>query len=102
MVHHYMALFNLVATKFGRCDGWFDFYWDMYGHCDATLKDLIRSKFASLFKPEVRKELLGRNLSPEERNRSREEGLLGGNERMGRILGDAAKKKDLLKKAMDA
>ena len=91
VVHHYMALFNLIATKFGRCDGWFNFYWDMYGHCDATLKDLIRSKFASLFKPEVRKELLGRNLSREERNKSREEGLLGGNKRMGRILGDAAK-----------
>ena len=53
-------------------DDFLAFYCDLYGHADACIRDILRSKLASCFKMEFLEEVLGRNLS------QKNTGLLGG------------------------
>jgi len=72
----------------------------MYGHVDACTRDLLRSKLANCFKLEYRGEVLGRNLSHEQKSSLRSTGLLVGEDRVRAVLSEATKKDDLLKKSV--
>ena len=76
---HYMGLFETTGALSNKLDDFLNFYCDVYGHVDACLRDLIRSKLVNLFKSEYRSELLGKHLTVEQRKQVKETGLLGGN-----------------------
>ena len=77
-VQHYMSLYEAAAGVSNTLDDFLNFYTDVYGHNDACLRDLIRSKLANLFRSEFRSEILGKHLSVEERKQAKDTGLLGG------------------------
>jgi hypothetical protein len=63
MLDHYFLLFKLAAETANVIDDGFSFYVDLYGHVDASIRELLRSKMANLFKSEFRPEVLGKNKS---------------------------------------
>ena len=54
VVKTFMTMFKTQATALTSYDDNLIFYRSVYSHVDATLKDLLRDKMASLFKPEVK------------------------------------------------
>ena len=96
VIHQFLGLFNSCASTLNNIDDKFSFYSDMYGHVDGTFRDLVTSKIANIFKSDVRSDILDKNLSREDRGK----GLLGGNDRLGSVLGNAQKRRDLIKKAI--
>ena len=73
---------------------------DLYGHVDASIRELLRSKMANLFKSEFRPEVLGKNKSSSSRKKEKPLGLLGGEEKVRSVLGEATKQDELLKKTL--
>ena len=55
-------MFETFSQKLNDMNDFLAFYCDLYGHVDASFRDLIRDKLANCFKSELRPELLGRNL----------------------------------------
>ena len=78
--NHYMSLYSAAANVANKVDDLLNFYCDVYSHTDACLRDLIRTKLANVFKSEFRSDLLGKNLTVEQRRNSKDKdsGLLGG------------------------
>ena len=93
-------LFETFSQKLNDMDDFLAFYCDLYGHVDACFRDLIRDKLANCFKSELRPELLGKTLHTDDKEGSRNGGLLGGEERIRTALGNATKRDDLLKKSL--
>ena len=75
------------------------FYRSVYSHVDATLKDLLRDKMASLFKPEVKSEILAKSSSSVKDSSRNRSGLFGGNAKIRAALTKATKNDVVLKKA---
>lgn len=72
----YMKLYDASADALIRLDDQMIFYLDMYSHVDSMLRDLTRDKVASLFRTDVRTDLLEQSSS---RNmKDKPEGLFGG------------------------
>ena len=94
------SLFETFSQKLSDMDDYLAFYCDLYGHVDASFRDLIRDKLANCFKSELRPELLGRNLHSDQKEGTRNDGLLGGEEKLRTALGNATKRDDLLKKSL--
>ena len=51
---------------------------DVWKFTIFVIRDLMRSKLANLFKTEFRGEILGKNLTYDQRSKQRDTGLLGG------------------------
>ena len=96
----YMHLFNVLTQNLGDIEDYLAFYCDLYSHVDAGIRDFVREKLAKCFKSEYRGDVLGRNLSRDQKTGLTETGLLGGEERVRSLLGEATKKDDLLKKSL--
>ena len=71
----------------------------MYGHVDACYRNLICDKLANCFKTSLRHDILGKNLSSEQKESMETDGLLGGQEHVRSALTEAAKRDDLFKKS---
>ena len=78
VLDQFTELFDLVSKKINEVDDFLAFYCDLYGHVDACTRDILRSKLASCFKMEFREEVLGRNLSHDQKTSQKNTGLLGG------------------------
>ena len=63
MVSNVGKLYDVMSRGIVTIDSHLNFYFQMYGHLDGTLRDLIRSKLATLFNPRVRDEAKGAELS---------------------------------------
>ena len=100
VVEQFYNLFSCVSSSVNEVDDFLAFYCDLFGHVDACTRDLLRSKLANCFKLEYRGEVLGRNLSHEEKSSQKDKGLLGGEDRVRAVLTEATKKDDLLKKSV--
>ena len=100
VVQQFTDLFSCMSGSVNEVDDFLAFYCDLYGHVDACTRDLLRSKLANCFKLEYRGEVLGRNLTHEEKSSIKSTGLLGGEERVRAALSEATKKDDLLKKSI--
>ena len=54
----YLNLFEQVSGTLTSIDDQLIFYLDLYSHADGMLRDLLRDKLASLFKLDVKKEVI--------------------------------------------
>ena len=54
----YMDLFKSTANYLNDCEDQLVFYTDLYSHVDASLRDVIREKMASLFRSHVKSDVL--------------------------------------------
>ena len=52
----------------------------MYSHCDSSLRDLMRDKLASLFKSDIKEEVVGQSSSKNLRDEL-PRGVFGGKQR---------------------
>ena len=101
MLEHYFLLFKMAAETANVIDDGFSFYVDLYGHVDASIRELLRSKMANLFKSEFRPDVLGKHkTSSSSRAKEKPLGLLGGEDKVRGILGEATKQDELLKKTL--
>ena len=99
VVESFMTLFKTQATALTSYDDNLIFYRSVYSHVDATLKDLLRDKMASFFKPEVKSEILAKSSSAVKDSNRNRNGLFGGNSKIRAALTKATKDDVVLKKA---
>ena len=100
VVQQFMSLFSATATAANRLDDLMGFYCDLYSHVDASFRELMRAKMATLFRADVRHEVLGRNSTHKQKSKEMDQGLFGGEARVRSVLGKATKKDDLLRKTI--
>ena len=76
----FIQLFNKFASFLNSMDDKEIFYMDMYSHADAGFRELQRERMASLFKSNIRDEILEESSSKrkEEDNKKDPQGLFGG------------------------
>ena len=72
----YKELYEATADTLTRIDDYTIFYLDLYSHVDSMFRDLTRNKVASLFKADVRTDLLKQSSSGNLMDKP--EGLFGG------------------------
>jgi hypothetical protein len=101
-VDHFVKLFSSAAETANMIDDGFAFYTDMYGHVDASIRELLRSKMANLFKSDYRPDVLGKHKAVASSSRGKEKplGLLGGEDKVRSVLGEATKQDELLRKTI--
>ena len=78
IVQNFMHLYNSQATALTGFDDNLMFYRNLYSHADASLKDLMRDKMASLFKPDVKSEILAKSSSSAGTSSKVHNGIFGG------------------------
>ena len=87
-------LYEMFSKSLNASDDLLIFYFDLLSHMDATLRELIRDKVASLFK---------KVLSQSSSRKNKEESIVsyfGGDKKMKLVLSDATKKSTILDKAV--
>ena len=72
----FMKLYEASAGFINEVDDQMIFYSDVYSHCDATLRDLIRNRVANIFKLDVRTDVLAQ--TSHKKLNEKPSGLLGG------------------------
>ena len=98
VVQGYMALYEESAKVLTEIDNKMIFYLDLYSHVDGSLRDLVRDKLASLFKADVKADLLLHSSS--KKLTDKPQGLFGGDSKMRSVLNESAKTRSLLSKAV--
>ena len=73
----YIKLYDLLAAILNVAEDQILFYMDMYSHSDATLRDLIRDQVASLFKKDIKVEVMDQSSSKRLKDEA-STGILGG------------------------
>ena len=58
VVSMFVEMFTLFSTYINSVEDYLQFYTQIYSHCDATIRNLIRNKVASLFKDNVKSDIL--------------------------------------------
>ena len=58
VVSMFVEMFTLFSTYINSAEDYLQFYTQLYSHCDATIRNLIRNKVASLFKDNVKSDIL--------------------------------------------
>ena len=86
-----------VAANLNNIEDLLVFYFDLLSHSDASMKEVIRSKLASLFKGDIRDDILNSIKSAEKSNST---GIFGGDKKLRSALTGATKKDSVLKKAV--
>ena len=76
----YIDLFQTASSSLSKIDDMMIFYLDLYSHCDGLLRDLLRDRLASIFKIDVKADII-RASSHKTLSKKKEpaKGLLGGN-----------------------
>ena len=95
----YLSLYNNVSAAFNDIDDYLIFHTDLYSHCDAAFRDLLRDRMASIFKAPVKTEILTR--SSAKKLKVKPDGLYGGENGFRNNLRNATKKETYLKKAVN-
>ena len=99
VVKTFMTLFRTQASALTSYDDKLIFYRSIYSHVDACLKDLMRDKMASFFKPEIKSEILSKSSSAVKDSSRNSSGLFGGNSKIRAALTKATKDDVVLQKA---
>ena len=73
----FMKLYNSYAAHLNAADDWFIFHSDLYSHVDAGFRDLIRDRLASIFKKDIKIDVIGHSSSRALKD-EKSLGLLGG------------------------
>ena len=56
-------LYDKMAGSIVNIDALLAFYFELFGHCDGSLRDLVRSKLAMLFKGPYKEGVQGLDMS---------------------------------------
>ena len=72
----FMELYDVSSKNLTESDDNLILYFDMYSHVDACIRDLLRDKLASLFKNDVKSDLLTQSSSKKLTEKAT--GLFGG------------------------
>ena len=54
----FVSFYSSISDAINNMEDLMIFHFDLWSHCDASMKELLRSKLASLFKNDVRNEIL--------------------------------------------
>ena len=92
-------LYEMFSKSLNASDDLLIFYFDLLSHIDATLRELIRDKVASLFKKDIKSEVLSQSSSRKNKEENNV-GYFGGDKKMKFVLSDATKKSTILDKAV--
>ena len=103
LIGHVGKLFDTFSLGVVSLDALMSLFFDMYGHVDAGMRELVRNKLATLFKPHLIGSVQGKNISRQERDTAEAGGwgYLGGDEVVRDRLEKQIKTDDLLNKAVD-
>ena len=86
-------LYDMFSESLNASDDLLIFYFDLLSHIDATLRELIRDKVASLFKKDIKSEVLSQSQSSSKKNKEENNvGYFGGDKKMKLVLSDTTKK----------
>ena len=77
VVSIFVEIYNLFSNYINSSEDYLQFYTQIYSHCDATIRNLIRNKAASLFKEHVKLDILELS-SQKKMKEEKPTGLLGG------------------------
>ena len=77
VVSMFVEIYNLFSNYINSSEDYLQFYTQIYSHCDATIRNLIRNKVASLFKDNVKLDILEMS-SQKKMKEEKPSGLLGG------------------------
>lgn len=95
----FLSLYDSVSDTFNDIDDYLIFYTDIYSHCDAAFRDLLRERMASIFKAPVKTEILTK--SSAKKLKVKPDGLYGGEDGFRSNLRNATKRETYLKKAVN-
>ena len=95
----FLSLYDSVSSTFNDIDDYLIFYCDVYSHCDAAFRDLLRERMASIFKTPVKTEILTK--SSAKKLKAKPDGLYGGEDGFSSNLRNATKRETYLKKAVN-
>ena len=70
-------MFNLFATYINSAEDYLQFYTQIYSHCDATTRNLIQNKVVSLFKDDIKSDILEQGTQKKMKD-EKSSGLFGG------------------------
>ena len=93
-----LEIYSSHCSTLTMCDDLLIFYLDLYSHCDASLRYLLREKLASLFKINVKNDILSDKYKDGKETQSR--GLFGGEDQFRARLTNVTKRDSLLEKAL--
>ena len=54
----FVSLYSSISDAINNMEDLMIFHFDLWSHCDASMKELLRSKLACLFRNDVRSEIL--------------------------------------------
>ena len=77
VVSMFVEMFTLFSTYINSAEDYLQFYTQLYSHCDATIRNLIRNKVASLFKDNVKSDILEQS-GQKKLKEEKPSGLFGG------------------------
>ena len=77
VVSMFVEMFTLFSTYINSVEDYLQFYTQLYSHCDATIRNLIRNKVASLFKDNVKSDILEQS-GQKKMKEEKPSGLFGG------------------------
>ena len=77
VVTMFVEMFTLFSTYINSVEDYLQFYTQLYSHCDATIRNLIRNKVASLFKDNVKSDILEES-GQKKMKEEKPSGLFGG------------------------
>ena len=99
MTKQYMQLFNAVGRSLNDIDDLLIFYTDVYSHVDASFRDLLRDRMASIFKSHVKTEILDKSKPMKLKNKPT--ALFGGDADIRNNIKAATKEDAYMSKAVE-
>ena len=76
IIKKFTYLYTSVSDAFTIIDDYMIFYIDLYSHCDAAFRDLLRESVATVFKAPIKAEILKK--SSAKKLKDKPKGLYGG------------------------
>ena len=95
----FVDLYDMFSGSLNASDDFLIFYFDLISNTDATLRELVRDRATSLFKKDIKSEVLSQTSSKKYKDENNS-GLLGGDKILKTVLSDATKKSTILAKAV--
>ena len=98
IVNKFTYLYSSASDAFTNIDDYMIFYIDLYSHCDATFRDLLRERMATIFKAPIKADILKK--SSTKKLKDKPKGLYGGEDGFRSNLKNATKKESYINKAL--
>ena len=98
IINKFTYLYTSVSDAFTNIDDYMIFYLDLYSHCDAAFRELLRERLATIFKAPIKAEILKK--SSAKKLKDKPKGLYGGEDGIRSNLKNATKKESYINKAV--